>query len=102
MEEMQHRGFSNDLLLKLEQQDWGQPQGQSSWETRAKYMCVPIDARPLAIRNIRCKHGPIDLYDCDYWIDYGRNGDVEGAFKKRGELVGKDKTQWSIGWIVVD
>ena len=103
MKEMEHKGFSNDVLLKLEQEDWGQPQGQWSWETRAKDMGVPVDARPLATRNLRCKRGPIDLYDCDYLIDYGRSGQVEGSFSRRNMLIGKDdKGRWTTNWIVVD
>ncbi len=65
-------------------------------------MKVPLDARPLAIRDLRCKHDSFDLYSCDYLIDYGRNGRVEGTYQKRDELIGKDKGHWSIGWIVVD
>ena len=101
MKEMQEKGFSEELLLQLEREDWGQPMGVWDWPTRAKNMRASVDARPLAIRDLRCKHEG-GLYDCDYLIDYGRSGQVEGSYKKHDVLIGKDNDgKWSINWIVV-
>ena len=101
--ELEQKGFSEELLLQLEKADWGEPMGVWDWPTRAKNMGVPVNARPLRIRNIHCEHSVLaGLYDCDYLIDYGQNGKVEGTYRKRYGTIGKDKDgKWSINWVIV-
>ena len=101
LKEMQHKGFATELLLAEEKASWGQSLGVWDWPTRAKDMNVPLNARPIGIRELHCRRES-ELYDCDYLVDYGREQRIEGTYKHRNELIGKDTTgKWSLGWIVV-
>ena len=101
IKEMEKKGFSTEFLLEAEKANWGQRQGVWDWPTRANQMGIPVEARPIAIREIRCRRDA-GLYDCDYLIDYGRDGKTEGSYQMRHELIGTDNNgKWSIGWIVV-
>ena len=102
LKEMERKGFSTEFLLEDERANWGQPQGVWSWQTRAMQMGVPVDSTPLAIRDLRCRRYDGHLYSCDYLIDYGRNGQIEGTYRKRDELIGQDSEgNWSVGWIIL-
>ena len=95
----QRAGLTPEILLALEAEDWGAPMGVSDWSSRAAEMGVPIDARPIAVRKVRCEG--TRLFHCSYLVDYGRSGIVEGSYKERTD-VGKDETgKWSKDWIVL-
>lgn len=97
----QRAGLTADIILRLEAEDWGMPMGVWDWPTRAAQMSVPVDARAIALREVRCS-GTGRIFDCSYIVDYGRNGIVEGSYRKRYVTVGQDRNgNWSNDWVVV-
>jgi hypothetical protein len=96
----QRAGLTPEIILALEAGDWGNPMGQWDWTSRADQMGVPADARPIAVRKVKCE-GTGTFFSCRYLVDYGRNGVIEGSYKRHTE-VGKDETgKWSKDWIVL-
>ena len=98
-------GLTEQKLLELEAEDWGNGMGQLSWSDRAKDMGVPINARAIVLREIKCQpdDGKPRLYECSYLMDWGRGSQVEGAYRRRFVTVGRDEHgEWSNGWVVVD
>jgi hypothetical protein len=64
-------------------------------------MGVPVDARPIAVRKVRCS-GIRRFFDCRYIVDYGRNGTIEGSYEQRNVTVGKNQNgEWSKDWITL-
>ena len=97
----QRAGLTPEILLALEAEDWGAPLGQASWAERASGMGVPLDARPIGLRKVRC-NGTGVFFHCSYTVDYGRNSVVEGSHRQRYVNVGKDENgKWSNDWIVL-
>jgi hypothetical protein len=97
----QRAGLTPETLLALEAEDWGVPMGVSDWPSLAAGMGVPIEARPIAVRKVRC-NGTGTFFGCSYLVDYGRGGIIEGSYRRRYANVGKDENgKWSNDWIVL-
>jgi hypothetical protein len=102
----QTEGLTEGLLFELEAESWGAPFFQRSWEDRAREMKVPVDSRAIAIRNITCwtTRGSFQprIFECDYLVDWGRDGRIEGTVKRKPVFVGRDDDgEWTNELIVV-
>ncbi|MDB5708782.1 MAG: hypothetical protein JWL96_852 [Sphingomonas bacterium] len=105
MQDWPKKGLTPEILLQLEQAHWGVELGQSSWKQMADFMGVPINAKAIGLRDIKCRRmdpASDELYDCKYLVDYGSNGKIEGVYERDYVTVGKDDHGiWTDGWIVV-
>jgi len=104
MQDWPKKGLTPEILLQLEQTHWGTDLGQISWADEARFRGVPVEARAIALRDVKCRRQGVDsgLYDCSYLVDYGRGGKIEGTYQRTDATVGKDEHGiWVDGWIVV-
>jgi hypothetical protein len=114
MKDWEKLGLTEEIIFRLEAEDWG-PQIDGGplfgWPAKAGQMGVPENARPIALRKIRCRRerqrfvdgtkAP-DSFTCRYLVDYGRDGKIEGTYENDYVVIGKDEHgKWSNDWIVV-
>jgi hypothetical protein len=99
----QKAGLTPEILLDLEKEDWGGPLGQTEWPKVAAEMGVPVDARPIAVRDVKCRSEGTGFFGCHYVVDWGRNSSIEGSFRRDYETLAKDQQgHWANHWIVID
>jgi hypothetical protein len=99
---MEEAGLTPEILLRLEAEDWGVKTGVVEWSDWAKFMGVPVDARPLGLRNIDCKwQSGLEIFDCKYDVDWQTTGGLKGTYRRSLQSVGKENGIWSNDYIVV-
>jgi hypothetical protein len=100
---IEDKGLTPDTILELEQDRWGQRQGVVEWPDEARHMGVPLDAKPIGVRNVDCDwRGALKYFDCEYdveWISQAERS--SGFYGRRFQSIGKDENGDWVELIVV-
>ena len=90
---IEDKGLNEDRILTLELERWGQKRGVVEWPAWARQMKVPLDARPVSVRNVDCdwQHS-LEYFDCEYDVEWTSESEGKsGIFRRKSASFGADE-----------